>query len=401
MPKYATTRRRKAATARKKAVNRYTRDKRILKRWAAHGTKKDYAKMRRVTDSAQPPEYILPTAVDELGTIDRRRMIELLHQEPHGGGWFMDALNWVLTLPPFKKGPWISKLANLVTKPFRGDGMTETDEDYAKLVDATYKDDRPEMVEHWRRMPELDGQYCSAWESADGHVVIAVRGTKLEAEDIGQDLLIAATNQLVGSVAEEFRRIIAHVPADKIIDVAGHSLGTSLALSSYEEDPDLYKRVNQTYLYNPAASPVAMGTGTAVTEKYLQDSRVRYFINLSDFVSSGLLTQPAPTNVVYRTGNPLHPLQAHGIGSWYPGSYDELSTQQLPNAEDAEKPQSIKENVDSMVDPLSQLDASSFADRDHVREPDRGTNWTVVFGDESFGDQLEQIQGWAPNGGLW
>ena len=55
MPKYATTRRRKAATARKKAVNRYTRDKRILKRWAAHGTKKDYAKLRRVADSARHP----------------------------------------------------------------------------------------------------------------------------------------------------------------------------------------------------------------------------------------------------------------------------------------------------------------------------------------------------------
>jgi hypothetical protein len=395
MPKYATTRRRKAATARKKAVNRYTRDKRILKRWAAHGTKKDYAKLRRVTDSAPPPEYVLPAAVDELGTIDRRRMVELLHQEPHGGSWFMDALNWVLSLPAFKKGPWISKLVNLVTKPFKGDGMTETDEDYAKLVDATYRDDRPEMVEHWRRMPELDGQYCSAWESADGHVVIAVRGTKLEAEDIGQDLLIAATNQHIGSVADEFRKIVAHVPADKIIDVASHSLGTSLTLSSFEEDPDLYKRVNQTYLYNPAASPVAQGT--PVTEKYLQDSRVRYFINLSDAVSSGLLTQPAPVNVVYRTGSPLRPLQAHGVGAWYPGSYDELSTQQLPNAEDAEDYNSFKENVDTIIDPLSQLDA----DRDHVREPDRGTNWTVVFGDESFGDQLEQIQGWAPNGGLW
>ena len=85
MPRYQTTKRKKAAKARKKAIGSYSRDKRVLKRWAVHGSKKDYEKLRSTATkfAETAPDYVLPEAVDELATVDRRRMLQLIHEEPH------------------------------------------------------------------------------------------------------------------------------------------------------------------------------------------------------------------------------------------------------------------------------------------------------------------------------
>ena len=56
---------------------------------------------------------------------------------------------------------------------------------------------------------------------------------------------------------------------------------------------------------------------------------MRYFISLSDPVSVGDLGNAAPANVVFRSGNPLHPMAEHDVGSWYGGTYDDLATVQI------------------------------------------------------------------------
>ena len=139
MPKYTANKRARQKRNRKKEVNRFTRDKRILKRWAHIGGGKDYENLRRVAGqhAEDAPSYISTSAVDELATVDKRRMLELIGQEPHGGSWFMDGLNWVMGLPGLRKAKWLGKLAGLINKPFQGDSMTETDEDYARLIDAS------------------------------------------------------------------------------------------------------------------------------------------------------------------------------------------------------------------------------------------------------------------------
>ena len=98
MPRYSVRKNRTRKRKQKKITKGFTRDKRILKRWAANGTNKDYEKLRRYADtySAEAPEYVLPTTMDELATIDRGRLISKIHDEPHGGSWFMDGLNWLI-----------------------------------------------------------------------------------------------------------------------------------------------------------------------------------------------------------------------------------------------------------------------------------------------------------------
>jgi len=359
MPHYSTKRKKRASRAQKHATRGYTRDKRILKHWAARGTHKDYARLRRHADkhSADPPSYILPQTFDELATIDRGRMVSALHDEPHGGSWFMDGLNWLLgRIPASMPWKWISWLSNATKKPWAGDSLTETDSEYAKLLDATYQSDQPELMENWRRLPELDGEYCSAWQSADGHILVAVRGTKpSHGKDLAQDALILTTGHVVNDISRELRRIIDAVPRDKTIDLAAHSLGTSLAVTAYENNPDIYDRVSQTYLYNPAMSPLAIGGN--VTEKYEKDPKVRYFISLSDPVSVGDIGNEPPVNAVFRTGNILHPMAEHDIASWYPGTYDQLDVHQTDNTvqvQQNEATESVAATAGSAVRPLGE-----------------------------------------------
>ena len=171
------------------------------------------------------------------------------------------------------------------------------------------------------------------WQNRDGHLYIAVRGTEMAASDLLQDvsIMMAGRVPFVQEVAEEMQRILKDVDPDVIVDAGGHSLGTTLLLQAYET-PGIKDRIRQTFLFNPAASPIAeVGTGSGnITEKFEKDSTVRYFVNLSDIVSSGLLGDEGPVNVVYRTGSPLHPMTAHSIDEWYPGTYDELNKAQLP-----------------------------------------------------------------------
>jgi len=389
MPKYTANRRARAKKARTKEVNRFSRDKRILKRWATTGTGKDYENLRRVaTNHADnAPSYISGVAVDELATVDKRRMLELIDQEPHGGDWFMDGLNWVMGLPGLRKAKWLGKLASMVVKPFQGDSMTETDQDYAKLVDATYREDRPEMVEHWKRLPEFDGKYTAAWESADGHVYIAVRGTKKTWEDLGQDAMIMMEGNPLSTIGEEIRRIVNSVGPDKTIDAGAHSLGTNLLLLAYRHDPDLRKRIHKTYLYNPADSPVAMRD--SVVEDHLQDPTVRYFINLGDVVSSGLMTEN-PVNVVYRTGSPFQPLVAHDIGAWYPGTYDQLQTTQH------EIPALGHEKTPEQDALAANFGVGMVGEAQGAPEPELG----IVFGSDDFDETLASIAGYMVPGPL-
>ena len=88
--------------------------------------------------------------------------------------------------------------------------------------------------------------------------------------------------------------------------MAAHSLGTSLALASFGGSKRSYERIHESYLYNPAYSPLVRGTADA----FESDSSVRYFINLNDLVSMGSFGHQAPSNVVFRSeGSPVSALK--------------------------------------------------------------------------------------------
>ena len=304
MPKYKT----REATVKRKSrkprlPKRLPRDPNKLMHWAGRGTVIDYDKLRKLAIKArhQLPAYIDGVAFEKLTHIDRLLMIEEIQaNEQHdiSAGGFIDGLAWLLDKVPWGNWLWPVQAAQSAIKAEKGDGLNEVDEQYARLVGATYGpvDDRPFVLDHWRRQAQFDSSYISVWDNIDGHRVICIRGTE-GGVDIAQDALIALIGTSTDAVGREILSILAATPESVVVDLAAHSLGTSLALASFSNSQRSYDRIHESYLYNPAYSPLVRGTADA----YEGDSSVRYFINLNDLVSMGSFGHQAPSNVVFRS----------------------------------------------------------------------------------------------------
>ena len=208
---------------------------------------------------------------------------------------------------------WLKGLGQASLKPFRGDHLSEVDEQYARLVNEAYKtsEERDPTFEHWAHQNEFDSDYMSVYDNEDGHRFIAVRGTQMNWKDLGEDALIGVTGRPTNLIGDELKRVLDNTEPGRTVDIGGHSLGTSLILTAFDNDDSLQSRVHQTYLYNPAMSPFAKN----VTQEYEADDRVRYFIDLLDPVSVGDIGEMGPKNVVYRTSY-HNPLASHKLTQW-------------------------------------------------------------------------------------
>jgi len=383
MPKY-TTRKKAAQKRQRKTIGKsISKDKRILKRWAAQGSTADYAKLRRYATKYAPkaPDYVSKEALEQLATTDRRRMVESLHNDGgavQANNEFIDALAWVAHVMP--SWPWSTDLYNNSMQGFKGDSVTEQDEDYAKLLSATYAENRPEVMEHWQRLPQYDSEYVSLWINQDGHAYIAVRGTKLTSgKDLLQDaeILVSGTVPGQSEIVPQIQRILRDLSPDVTVDAGAHSLGTTLLLKAYEQEPSIKRRIRQSFIYNPASSPLApllpsFLNAKSSTEDFIDDKTVRYFINLADPVSAGFLGDSNIANVVYRTGSALSPMTSHSIESWYPGDYESLDTKQLAVEQNDE--------VDNQRYPLG---PTGF--------PDDDSRYTVNFGADDWDSQFQDM----------
>ena len=303
---------RQAKRGKQKYAKRLPRDPAKLFRWAARGSLVDYEKLR---DLARKARHSLPTHIDgqafeRLTQIDRLRMIEEIQaaeQHDVSAGFFLDAVNWLLDKVPWGNWNWPVSAAQTSINAMKGDGLNEVDEQYARLVGATYGTlaERPYVIDHWRRQVEFDSEYVSVWDNPDGHRLITVRGTQSGA-DIAQDVLIGLTGSSSDLIGAELLQILAATPTGVVVDLAAHSLGTSLALEAYGNST-IYNAIHETYLYNPAYSPIVRGTADA----YERDSNIRYFINTLDVVSMGSFGHQAPSNVVFRSSG-----DSHQIAQW-------------------------------------------------------------------------------------
>jgi len=166
------------------------------------------------------------------------------------------------------------------------------------------------VLDHWRRQVQFDSSYISVWDSLDGHRLIAVRGTKGTALDISEDILIGLTGSPTDLIGRQLLDILAATPESMVVDLASHSLGSSLALQAFSKNSIIKNRIHETYMFDPAYSPIARG----VSESYERDATVRYFVNLNDIVSMGSLGHRAPRNVVFRSEG--GPLTAHQLAQW-------------------------------------------------------------------------------------
>jgi len=313
MPHYRSRSRSRKIREKKRIRAQVPRDKRKLSHWAVRGSHKDYQKLRDHATKLAPnrPSYVTDGALDLLQNANRRSLIEATHE--HDNHWFTDGLAWMLDQVPSGVGfDWFKGLGQAGLKPFRGDHLSEVDEQYARLVNEAYKEGADPTFEHWQHQREFDSNYITVYDNEDNHRFVAVRGTKMNLTDLGQDALIGFEGRPHNLIGDEIKRVLDNTEPGRIVDVGGHSLGTSLILTAFDNDDSLQDRVHQTYLYNPAMSPL---TSKNVTQQYEGDDRVRYFIDLLDPVSVGGIGSKGPKNAVYRTSyhNPLH---SHQLTQW-------------------------------------------------------------------------------------
>ena len=230
-----------------------------------------------------------------------------------------------------------------------------------KKSDARTDDERDAQFEHWQHVPEFDSNYITVYDNEDGHRFVAVRGTKLNLKDLGEDMKIAVRGEPDNLIGEELRNILDHTAPDKTVDLGAHSLGTSLALTAFENDDTLQDRIHNSYLYNPAYTPFH----ASITGKYEKDERVRYFIDLSDPVSVGGIGSIGPKNVVYR--NNWNPITAHALVQW--GGTAGLQQHDDPGPDQTDTPINKAElpedyNNDGVPDPPRE--AGGAVDDDYV-----------------------------------
>ena len=313
MPSYTTKRRKSLQRNAARIKKSVSRDRRQLLHWSARGNVKDYERLRAHAKKVQhrTPSYVDASVVEGIAEKgSRRHLAEHVHQSK-----FLDGLAWLIDQVPGGSWTWIKQAAQGALKPFRGDSINEEDELYAQLLEQAYKDDP--------RDQELGSDFVQVFDNPDGHRYIAVRGTKLHGTwgelgaDLAQDAGLAVGMDPTNIVGDELQRILDYTKPGTVVDVGGHSLGTSLIAKAYDENPELQDRIRQTFLYNPVFSPAAI-TGNIV-DKYEADERVRWFIDLLDPVSLGNLGTAGPSNAVYRTNFSWNPIGPHDLSAWGKG----------------------------------------------------------------------------------
>ena len=191
MPKYTPRRRRSIQRNRARIRGSIPRDKRHLLHWSAKGTHDDYEKLRQHAKRVRHrvPSYIDQAAIESIVEgASRRSLAENMHEDT-----FLDSLAWLIDQIP--GGGWggIKDLAQGALKPFRGDHLSEVDEQYARLVNEAYKESegRDPTFEHWQHQKEFDSDYITVYDNEDNHRFVAVRGTKMNMKDLGEDALPA------------------------------------------------------------------------------------------------------------------------------------------------------------------------------------------------------------------
>mgnify|MGYP000138477756 CR=1 FL=1 len=321
MPRYRSRSKSRERKARKTARAKIPREKRKLLHWAAKGTKADYERLRKHAHKALMggglPGYLEPLAMEDLSNATRATLTHALHKpQAHMGGGLADSIAHLLDKVPGHSWSWKNALTQAALRPFRGDSLTEQDELYARLVKAGYhvEAERPDEAEGYTRQKQFDGKYVSVWDSPDNHRMIVVRGTKpTHGEDWAQNARIMMHGKPHDLVGDELQHVLEQTPSGTVIDVASHSLGTSLTLEAYTANPGMQNRIHQTFLYNPAYTVGGRGS----TNEYERDKRVRYFINSGDIVSLGSLGSSGPVNMVLRHPHSLNPMAAHTIDQWF------------------------------------------------------------------------------------
>ena len=191
----------------------------------------------------------------------------------------------------------------------------------AFLVDKTYEKvgSRPDKALMYERLGRYDTEHCSVWRNRNtDELLLTVRGTKLKASDLGQDLQI-----LLGGIRvedQEFRNIMNKLKTDypnQKYDVAAHSLGCVYVM---QEAGAYDSQWDQTFLFNAPSSPAQ---DDAALRDRINNPNLNYYSSHGDILGLNTVQLMNNETLEETTWMPwkFSPLACHSISSWYPSSF--------------------------------------------------------------------------------
>ena len=281
-----------------------------------------YKLLQDAAKTASHPD-IHDQAFRDIARADRMQLIHGLWEEHHArrrgeptGGGLGDAFNWL------GKKVWspIKHVWNGAKNYYHYFAHENTISDHTRLVargiQQTYnkkKDDRLDQLGTFKRVEELSTDWLDVWKDAErDQILVTCRGSRDPVDFAVDDLAILAGHNPRDLVSSQLRDIFQRYGDDYEIELAGHSLGSSLLATALANNSDL--KPFKMDFFNPGTNPWP-GIEDAV-KSYSSDDRAHYFVNAIDPVSLGEMGE-SPSNLIINSPQSwVNPVSNHAIDQW-------------------------------------------------------------------------------------
>lgn len=188
----------------------------------------------------------------------------------------------------------------------------------AQLAEAAYSKKAPQNFRVYRR--ERNGHYTIFRQDTkprqQERYTIAYRGTRpTSGSDLYQDLNLALgkTVPRAKQLSPEIDQFLSN-HKNAIVSMAGHSLGSNIALDHFTKFKSKHRNLKNAYLYALPGTPMSVGQQHAATKKALSDKRVEVTVKNGDPVSIGL-ADFKPKNLVTLTNDSGLPISIRNHGT--------------------------------------------------------------------------------------
>ena len=191
--------------------------------------------------------------------------------------------------------------------------LTMEDKIMADFAAISYKKHRPTVFMGHTLDRETSDLRHAVYHN-DKRVVFANRGTQKNYGDVKADVGILGgarafdhTNRAKISTVKT-REVMKKYPNHKI-ETTSHSLGAYSSMHMMQRHPDIYKRVDKQYLFNPGASSFDWNL-----EEYVSEKKNHFFIKHDDPVSFPMIAHTRPANLkLFARNVSLNPRKNHTI----------------------------------------------------------------------------------------
>ena len=213
--------------------------------------------------------------------------------------------------------------------------LSDKQGEVAGALQQAYKpiEDRKDRVGDLKRLHGYDTDQIAVWEQPNGQLLLTVRGTKMNASDLGNDAQIMGGGEVRST---ELQTLLQDLNSRGVTyDIAGHSLATQF-IQNAVRDGDA-TNVDEIMLFNPASSPFQKSD--YLTEE-ANDPRYTWFINQGDVVSRGLYQkmnrETLGSDRIHLGPYRWDPLHAHFLDQWVPEEAEKETEGEEEQAEEKE-----------------------------------------------------------------